>query len=67
MKDYIFGVKIEEIRRQCAADTLRCDSNSPIQKFETLEPCIEGGRKILADPALKSFFRRIYTGRENDE
>ena len=49
MEKLIFGMSCREIARQCAADTLMCDSNSPIQTVETLNPCIEGGKKILAD------------------
>lgn len=67
MNNSIFGIELEEIERQCAADTLKRDSNSPIKNFETLEPCIAGGNKILEDKELKSFFNKIYNGRENDE
>lgn len=62
MEKLIFGMSREEITRQCDADTRMYDSNSPIQTVGTLNPCIEGGKKILADEELRNFFRRIYVG-----
>lgn len=62
MKETIFGIPRAEILRQCGASTLKCDSNSPLNKFETLEPCIKGGEKILADEKLTALLQRIYTG-----
>ncbi len=62
MTETIFGVPREEILRQCRTSTLKCDSNSPLHRFETLEPCIEGGEKILEDGELAALLRRIYTG-----
>ena len=62
MKETIFGVPRAEILRQCGASTLKCDSNSPLHQFETLEPCIKGGEKILTDQELTTLLRRIYTG-----
>lgn len=67
MKKRIFGISHSEISRQCAADTLMCDSNSPLQLVETLNPCIEGGKKILADEKSRAFFRKVYTGSKCNE
>ncbi len=61
-KETIFGIPRAEIRRQCEASAIKCDSNSPLRKFETLEPCLEGSRKILEDEELTAMLRRIYTG-----
>lgn len=67
MEKRIFGMPYGEIARQCIADVLMYDSNSPIQNVETLNPCIEGGKKILADEKSREFFRRVYTGSNCDE
>lgn len=67
MAKTILGLSLSEIERQCAADKIKCDSNSPIQEFETLDPVIAGGEKILADEELTAFFRKIFTGRNDDE
>lgn len=67
MEKLIFGTSYEEIEHQCAADTLMCDSNSPIQIVETSNPCIEGAKKILADEELREFFKRVYTGSNDHE
>lgn len=67
MEKRIFGLPCDEIARQCAADKLMYDSNSPIQVVETLNPCIEGGKKILADEKSSEFFKKIYTGSSYDE
>lgn len=67
MEKLIFGTSCREIARQCAADTLMCDSNSPIQTVETLNPCIEGGKKILADEKSRDFFRKVYVGSNENE
>lgn len=67
MKNVILGVELKEVERQCSLDSLKCDVNSPIMPFETLEPCIEGGKKILENEKLRNWFRRIYTGRESNE
>ena len=60
----IMGVPIEEVRRQMAAspgyDVDPQSKMEPLWKGTTLEPCIEGGEKILKDPKLKEMFRRIY-------
>ena len=61
MNDEIMGVEISEFKRQCAVNTLMCDSNSPISDFETLEPSIKGGRKIIANSESIDFFRKLYT------
>ncbi len=62
MKETIFGIPREEIRRRCKVSTVKCDSNSPLSKFETLEPCLKGSKKILEDKRLTAMLRRIYTG-----
>lgn len=62
MKETIFGIPYVEVERQCAADVLKRDSNSPLQKFNTVEPCIDGGMKILEDEELAALLRRIYRG-----
>lgn len=67
MKEAIFGIPYGEIRRQCTADTLKRDSNSPLQKFSTVEPCIDGGTKILEDKELTALLRRIYRGSDRHE
>ncbi|MCI8647438.1 MAG: hypothetical protein HFE76_11790 [Firmicutes bacterium] len=67
MERHILGVPYEEIVRQCAAHTLVCDSNSPLQRVGISNPCIEGGKKILADEKSKDFFRRVYRGGLCDE
>lgn len=66
MEKKIMGANLTEIRRQCEADVLKYDSNAPIRCFETVEPCIEGGRKILEDDELKLFFNEILTGRNSN-
>lgn len=67
MEEKILGMSYEEIERQCAADTLMCDSNSPIQTVEISNPCIEGGKKILANEESIAFFREIYVGSNDNE
>lgn len=67
MNEGIFGMPYEEIRRQCAAENLKFDSNSPLEDFSTVEPCIEGGTRILADEKLKLRLMRIYTRSERYE
>lgn len=67
MENTIFGMSSKEIERQCAADRLVCDSNSPIQIVEMSNPCIEGGKKILEDEKSRDFFRKIYTGSDGYE
>ena len=63
-QETIFGIPISEIKRQCAADTLKCDSNSPLVAGRvSLDPIVETGKKVLADPELTEFFRSLYTGR----
>ncbi len=57
----------QEVVRQCAADNTKCDANSPIRKFDTLEPCISGGKKILSDSDLTDMLKRIYMGSGLDE
>lgn len=64
MKDEILGMPILEIERQCKARYLKRDSNTPLEKGMTFEPCIEGGRKILESNELKELFKNIYLGRE---
>lgn len=67
MEKLIFGMSCDEIARQCEADTLLCDSNSPIQAVGASNPCIEGGKKILADEQSRDFFRRVYVGSNGNE
>lgn len=67
MNESIFGIPCEEIRRQCEAEDLKFDSNSPLEEFSTLEPCIEGGKRILADEGLKHRLMKIYTRSESYE
>ncbi|MCM1047906.1 MAG: hypothetical protein NC433_05730 [Clostridiales bacterium] len=66
MEKQIMGVDVHEIRRQCKASILKCDSNSPIEEFETLEPCIKGGEEIISNPELLQFFRTLYTRERNN-
>lgn len=67
MRKEIFGIPYCEIKRQCAANTLKRDSNSPLRQFNTVEPCIEGGAKILEDEELTALLRRIYRGSDSHE
>lgn len=67
MKDNIFGMSSKEIKRQCDADILMYDSNSPIQIVEKTNPCIEGGKKILQNEKTKNYFRKIYLRSDGDE
>ncbi len=67
MKKCIFGMPRDEILRQCEANALMCDSNSPLRLVEELNPCVEGGKKILADEKSRKFFSKIYTGSNCDE
>lgn len=67
MKKTIFGIPYGEVERQCIADTLTRDSNSPLKKFNTVEPCIDGGKKILEDEELTALLRRIYRGSDRHE
>lgn len=63
-KKFIGNVPIEEIERQCNADVLKCDSNSPLDPgYVTLEPAIRGAKKVLADPELREIFKKMYMGR----
>lgn len=59
-KETIFGIAMEEIDRQLSMYPLACDKNSPINSNEFLEPCIRGGKKILADENKKQMIRKIY-------
>lgn len=63
MEDLILGLPITEIERQCAARCLKRDSNAPLEKGVTLEPCLDGGRIILENTELKKLFKDIYLGR----
>lgn len=56
----IFGISVQEIHRQCQANPIRYDRDEPINKGEFLEPCIQGGEKILADNKLRDMLKRIY-------
>lgn len=57
----ILGYDEAEIRRQCDSATMAKSVDfGPIKKFDTLEPCIEGGTKILADPDTTEMLRKIY-------
>lgn len=67
MRKEIFGIPYEEIKRQCAANTLTRDSNSPLRKFNTVEPCIQGGREILEDEEFTALLKRIYRGSDSHE
>lgn len=59
----IFGYSEAEVRRQCEADTTAKSTDfGPIKKFQTVEPCIEGGKKILADSDTTEMLRKIYLG-----
>ena len=57
-KETIFGVPIDEIRRQLQAkpdyDVDPEYKLKPINPVETLEPCLRGAQKILVDPELKA-------------
>lgn len=59
-KEMIFGISIEEIDRQLAMNPISCDKNSPINSNEFLEPCIRGGKKILADENKRQMLKKIY-------
>lgn len=67
MKETIFGIPYDEVQRQCVADTLKRDSNSPLQRFNTVEPCIDGGQRILENDKLLVLLRRIYRGNDRCE
>lgn len=67
MKDNIFRLSSKEIKRQCDADILMYDSNSPIRSVEKTNPCIEGGKKILQNEKKKNYFRKMYLRSDGDE
>lgn len=60
--DEIFGIDIEEIKRQCTLNPIHCDKNSPINESEYLEPCIRGAKKILEDNKKREMIKKIYRG-----
>ena len=59
-KDTIFGVKIQEVERQCKMNPIHCDKNSPINEKEYLQPCLRGTQKILSDSKKRELIKRIY-------
>ena len=59
-KETIFGIPVEEIDRQLSMNPVSCDKNSPISPNEFLEPCIRGGKKILADQNKRQMMKKIY-------
>ncbi len=62
----IFGLTLEEIRRQ-TKEPYDVDPQAymgPIKKdFGTIDPVIEGAKKINEDPELKEFVRDILTSK----
>lgn len=61
-KKTVFGVDLEKLKKHCSGTQHSCDSNSPINENEYLEPCIRGGNKILNDPQQKEMMKKIYRG-----
>ena len=59
-KEMIFGVEIEEIKKQLSMNPIPCDKNSPIKEGEFLEACLRGGEKILKDDKKKEMLKKIY-------
>lgn len=59
-KETIFGIPVEEIERQLSMNPVSYDKNSPINPNEFLEPCIRGGKKILADENKRQMMKKIY-------
>lgn len=59
-KKTIFGISVEDINRQLSIYPVSCDKNSPINPNEFLEPCIRGGKKILADENKRQMMEKIY-------
>lgn len=64
MKNTIFGMSATEFKRQCSIASPDCDTNASLTNCDTIDPCINGGKKILADPLLKEQLRLIYIGDE---
>lgn len=63
----ILGLTLEEIHRQTkkAYDVDPQATMGPInQHFGTLEPVIEGAKKIAEDPELKELVRDILTSKD---
>lgn len=59
-ENMIFGIPIEEIDRQLSMNPVSCDKNVPINAGEFLEPCMRGGRKVLADKKKRQMIKKIY-------
>ena len=54
----IWNVPIEEVRRQCAAGSIECDYNIPLEpEVDALDACIEGSRQILANERFRAMFQ----------
>lgn len=63
----LFNLTPEQIKKQSGSTPDKCDYNTPIQSGETLDPCLRGAEKLLADSEKKEMLYRIYRGvREND-
>lgn len=62
----IFGLTLEEIRKQ-TKKTYDVDPQTfmdPIKKdFGTIDPVIEGAKKIIEDPELKGLIKDILTSK----
>ncbi len=62
MEKLIFGIPCGEITRQCAADIQMRNILPPIRTAEIPDPCIAGGKKILADERTRDFLKKVYSG-----
>lgn len=60
MDKTIFGIQLEEIKRQCSIESLKANKTMPLTKFNSLKPCIDGGKQILKDKELSTMLRNLY-------
>lgn len=58
----IFGLTQEQLKKQSGKISDSPENQTPIRKGETLEPCLRGAKKILADKGKTEMMRRIYRG-----
>ena len=61
----IFGLTEKEVKRQLESTEIAMDPErkfDPLSKRDSLDSCIEGGKKILKDPHMKEMLGSIYRG-----
>ncbi len=58
----IFNLTIDQIEKLSGTRNDKCDYNTPIRKGETLEPCLRGAKKVMADEKKREMMYRIYRG-----